>query len=106
VDSPDNAPAMTLRTDEQRRALLTRFIAQEVARGGRVELHTDFDAVVAYGKKPNHILHLLLSLLTLGTWLIIWLILAISMNISRVNFHVDEYGWIRRVPREFISSAP
>lgn len=31
-------------------------------------------------KNTNHILHLILSLLTMGLWLIVWLIVAISNN--------------------------
>jgi len=30
------------------------------------------------GKKPSHLLHLILSILTSGIWLIIWLFIALS----------------------------
>lgn len=31
-------------------------------------------------EKPNHILHLLLSVLTAGLWLIVWLIIALHLR--------------------------
>jgi hypothetical protein len=40
----------------------------------------DTEAVVAFGKDPNHILHALLTLFTLGAWLIVWIILMITMG--------------------------
>jgi hypothetical protein len=33
---------------------------------------------MAQGTKPNHILHLILSILTLGLWLPIWLLITIG----------------------------
>jgi hypothetical protein len=86
---------MTLRSEEERKVILTRHVAQQVANGGRVELHADFDAVIAFGKSPNHILHLLLSIITAGIWLVVWLLLAVTGGISRRKYHVDDYGWIR-----------
>ena len=33
--------------------------------------------VLAIGKTPNHILHLILSIITGGLWLIVWIILVL-----------------------------
>lgn len=33
--------------------------------------------VLAIASKPNHILHLLLSVLTAGVWLIVWFLIAV-----------------------------
>ena len=34
--------------------------------------------VMAVGSTPNHILHLILSILTGGLWIIVWIIIAAS----------------------------
>ena len=86
---------MTLRTNEERATILTQHVTSQVAKGGRVELHTDFDAVLTFGSRPNHILHLLLSIITFGLWLIIWILITVSGGITRRAYHVDQYGWIR-----------
>jgi len=80
---------------EQRKKLLERFATTEIARGSRLISQTDESVVLEYGKRPNHILHLLLSIVTLGFWLLVWLILAFSMNIKRKTYTINEYGVIR-----------
>lgn len=57
---------------------LTDAVAAYVRKGYRVESQTPTQAVVVYGKKVNHILHLILSVLTLGLWLIVWLLVGIG----------------------------
>ncbi len=34
--------------------------------------------VMAQGPKPNHILHLILSIISFGLWLPVWLILSLA----------------------------
>lgn len=34
--------------------------------------------VMAQANKPNHLLHLILTIATLGGWAIVWLILAVA----------------------------
>lgn len=53
-------------TDDQRKQALANAVAREVGNGCRVESQTDFQAVVVKGKRPSHLLHLILSLVTLG----------------------------------------
>jgi hypothetical protein len=52
-------------------------IASYLAKGWRIESRTDHAAVMVKGKRVNHVLHLLLSLVTVGLWLPVWLIVAI-----------------------------
>ncbi len=33
-------------------------------------------------EKPNHILHLLLTIVTMGVWLIVWVLLGMSSRLS------------------------
>lgn len=44
------------------------------------------------GHRLNHVLHLLLSIVTLGLWLIVWILLASFGGETRWLVKVDEYG--------------
>ena len=81
-------------TDEERKEMLDREVESRVRRGRRVESQTDFQAVLVSGRRVNHILHLLLSLFTLGLWLIVWLLLALFGGERRETVRVDEQGRI------------
>ena len=48
-------------------------ISQYVKWGWRVESRTDTQAVVVKGRRPNHLLHLILTIVTLGVWVIVWI---------------------------------
>lgn len=74
--------------ERQRKQQLSNMVAMEVARGWRVESQTDTMAVVVRGKKPNHILHLLLTVFTLGLWLPVWLIVAMVSGEKRKTLSV------------------
>jgi len=63
-----------------------------VASGARIESQSDYQAVVVRGKKVNHVLHLILTLVTLGLWGIVWIILAIAGGEKRQMVTVDDYG--------------
>jgi len=39
--------------------------------------------------KINHILHIILSLLTFGIWIIVWIIITIISVIKRENYEED-----------------
>jgi len=82
-------------------ALLTTEVQRVIAAGGRVEYATDTTAVLTFAgrTRPNHVLHLLLSVFTFGAWLLVWVVLTFAMAIdrpSRVMLTVDPYGNITR----------
>ena len=52
-------------------------VAQYVRWGYRVESLTPTQAVVVKGRRTNHLLHLILTLVTLGVWAIVWILVAI-----------------------------
>lgn len=79
-------------SDGQRRAALAEHVAMAVQNGWRVESQTDFQAVLVDGHRTNHLLHLILSLVTLGLWLIVWGIAAIVGGEKRRVLSVDENG--------------
>jgi hypothetical protein len=78
---------------DERKAILARTVTNEVARGWRVESQSDYQAVLMKGKRTSHGLHLFLSIITAGLWLIVWAILAFVVNKDRREIAtVDEYG--------------
>lgn len=54
------------KTVYERKELLSGAIAIMAAQGFRVESQSDFRAIVVKGKYVNHVLHLLLSIVTAG----------------------------------------
>jgi len=81
-----------------RKALLAQAIMQEVVRGGRVETQSDYSAIVRYEKPVNHILHLILTLVSCGFWAVVWLILWVIAVVDKqtVSLYIDEYGNVLR----------
>lgn len=65
----------------------------QLTRGGaRVESQSDFSAVIVHGKPVNHILHLILTLVTLGFCALVWIPLVIFTGEKREMVFVDEFG--------------
>ena len=77
---------------DDRKALLARQIANMVPRGWRVESQSDFQAVLVTGKSVNHVLHLILTLITCFTWGIVWAALVIFGGERREIAEADEWG--------------
>ena len=71
--------ATHLASAEKRREALAMVIHKKILNEGyRVESESEFQAVLVTGKKTNHLLHLILSIVTLGLWLIVWAVIALS----------------------------
>ena len=66
-----------------REEILDQQIASYLTKGWRIESRTDHSAVMLKGKRVNHLLHLILTLCTLGLWAIVWLIVAIAAGEKR-----------------------
>lgn len=79
-------------SDRERRAILDRDLVAVASRGYRMESRSEFQATVVRGKPPSHVLHLLLSLVTLGLWLIVWALVALGPGEERFVLVVDERG--------------
>lgn len=81
------------RTLEERRSVLAGEVADRVRHGYRVESQTDLQAVVVKGRRPSHLLHLILSFVTLGVWaVLVWLPLSVFGGEKRRVITVDSYG--------------
>lgn len=81
--TPEPAPSPLMReyTPEERKALLARAVANEVRNGWNVQSQTDFQAIMVKGDRTSHGLHIFLSIVTLGLWLIVW---GIMLYVNRV----------------------
>lgn len=91
------APPVAQTVDaESRRRALANAVAAEVAGGARVESQTDTSAIVVTGKKVNHLLQLVITLVTCGLWLFVWAYLAIVKKEHRISLQVDEFGNVLR----------
>lgn len=86
-------PAVTeTKTADDRKALLATAVANEVRGGWSVQSQTDFQAVLVKGHRPNHLLHLILSVLTLGLWIIVWVAVTLAGGEKHRVVAVDEFG--------------
>ena len=86
-------------TDKERRQLLMAAVAAGVRQGGRVAYLGDFHAVLITGRPVNQTLHLLLTILTVGLWVIVWIALDIFGGEKPELLVVDEQGLIHALDR-------
>ena len=85
-------PADSLSDDRRRRKILETNVMDAVAKGWSIESQGQYHAVIVQGERVNHLLHLILSIITVGLWIIVWLILVISGGQERMMIYVDEQG--------------
>ena len=91
----DNNPSREVDV-ETKKQHLAQAIQREVAAGARVESRTDTDAIIVTGKPVNHVLHLILTLVTCLMWGVVWIVLALTGGEKRVALQVDPYGSVLR----------
>jgi len=80
------------KSTDERKASLARTVANLVAQGRRVESQSDYQAVLIRGRHVRHILHLVLTIITVGLWAPIWLAMWLLYRERREIAAVDEYG--------------
>jgi hypothetical protein len=102
-DAAAALPGQCVLSTDDRMFVLQRELASRTAVGWRVELLTPTSAtIVRYPPRSNHALHFVLSVLTCGLWLPVWLLIAIidgSRSVHRHIIMVDQHGqavWDRR----------
>lgn len=81
---------------EQRALALDSAVSRASMSGGRLVSRGQTEAVFEFGQKPNHVLHAIVSFLSCGLWLFVWLFIAMVSSVVRRTIVVDEYGrtWI------------
>ena len=80
-------------SDRRKQALATA-ISNEVRSGWNVQSQSDYQAVMHIpAQKTNHVLHLILTLITLGFWGLVWIaMVVIHKGEQHEVVSVDEYG--------------
>lgn len=92
LPSPVLPEDVTRKTSDDRKEALGRAVHTQVAQGARVESQGDYQAILVKGHRPNHILHLVLTLVTFGLWGFVWIGVAALGGESRMSVGVDEWG--------------
>jgi hypothetical protein len=88
-----NGSGGSLITVEQRHQVLTRAVVAKLAQPGRwrVETHGDHDAVLVWGRRPNHLLHFVIFLI-FDVWLLPWMLITLVSHERRYLMEVDDTG--------------
>lgn len=79
---------------EFRKAALARAIQTQITPDMRIESQSNYQAVLVFGRRPNHLLHFFIGFLTIGVWWIVWLVLALTNSEKRRMITVTEDGRI------------
>jgi hypothetical protein len=90
--APAAPPEITRKSADERKEALGRAIHTQVAQGARVESQGDYQGILVKGHRPNHMLHLILTIVTLGFWGIVWIGVIAFGGEKRMSASVDEWG--------------
>lgn len=82
---------MSMSLAEQRK-LLDQIVLAHVAAGFHLEHQTDDTAILVRKNGANHMLHLVLTLLTCALWLVVWLFAILGAHEIRRTIHVASDG--------------
>lgn len=91
------------RVDEEacRRALRTA-VEREVATGrATVALERPTAAILGYRRPVSHLGHAILTLLTGGLWLLVWVVMVLRREEDRLRLLSDEWGHVWAEPADF-----
>jgi hypothetical protein len=80
------------RSDGERRTLLLGALDGQLADGARIESQDDFHAVLVRGRPIRHLMHFVISLLTIGIWCPIWILTTAVGGEKRTTVDVDRFG--------------
>lgn len=95
LTGPATAIAATERTEILEHAI--RHYAAKARQSTRFENRTDTSCTIVYGQRPNHLLHFLIGLFTLGAWWLVWILIAIGSGEERIAISVDQDGMVHAV---------
>ena len=77
---------------EERSAILERYVTYATQAGWKVVSQTATQAQLVRGKHTSHLLHLILTIITLGIWLPVWIGISIFGGEKLKHVSVDERG--------------
>ena len=81
---------------ERREALQKRIEEFTRRENYWVESRSDYQAMLVKGRRVNHLLHGILSLLTVGIWIPVWILLAVFGGEKRRHFYVTPEGKVEQ----------
>lgn len=84
--------AMAPLSEAERQSVMDQALASYVAAGATVVYRDSRQAVISDQPHVNHVMHAILSLLTFGLWLLVWLLVAMTAKEKRHTITVDEFG--------------
>lgn len=76
--------------------ILAQHVAGLTGMGWRVESQTPISATLVIGRRPNHVLHALLTIFTCFMWGFMWIILGVTQREQRISLLVDDFGNVTR----------
>lgn len=79
-------------TAEERADALAKALNYQTAHGWRVVSQSQTEAQLEKGKNTSHGLHIFLTIITLGLWLLVWIPLSIFAGLKHRRVAVDAYG--------------
>ncbi|MFI6603253.1 hypothetical protein ACIBHX_44035 [Nonomuraea sp. NPDC050536] len=88
-------PGYQLNPDPARNLAMT--VAHLAARGWRVESQSAHMATLVKSRTPRHVLHALLTAMSCGLWLPVWLIVTLTARERRVTLVVDQLGSVHQI---------
>jgi hypothetical protein len=95
---PDLDPAITARA---RRKVLDKAVEDQViTTRAWVVLNGDDSVILAHRHPTSHLSHAVMTFLTLGLWIPIWIVASLIHREERVRLTVDDWGnvWAKPVP--------
>jgi hypothetical protein len=80
-------------TDERRQLALALAVDDQVAaQAASVILDGPRGVVLAYRRPVSHLFHAVMTLLTGGLWIVVWLTLALGRREDRIRLEADPWG--------------
>ena len=77
---------------DARAEIIAGTVANFNRQGWRVMSQTQTNAQLVKGKKTSHGLHIFLSIITLGLWIPVWILIAVTTGEKAKFVAVDELG--------------
>lgn len=82
-------------TSDDRQELLNAAVAKEARHGWSIQSQSATQASLVKGKPTSHLLHLILTIITLGVWLIVWILVVIFGGQKTKVLTVDVAGHVK-----------
>lgn len=95
--SSETEPKQQELSEREQQEILDKEVNRLVLAGCRVESRSESEVVLLKGERPNHLLHLILTILSFGLWAPVWAYLSWSRGVRRGALSIDKFGQIEMV---------